>query len=94
MTTNPKTPKRQAERTEARINKMLALLAVRPRYRDELAREMSISLGTLIPLVKYARAHGWIVAQGKYYINPHNVMVADGKIVKNKMTETIFVGRK
>lgn len=88
MTTNPKTLKRQAERTETRINKMLALLAVRPLYRDELAREMSISLGTLLPLVRYARTHGWIVAQGKYYINPHNVFVADGKIVKNQL-ETV-----
>lgn len=85
MTTNPKTLKRQAERTEARINKTLALLAVKPLYRDELAREMAISLGTLIPLVRYARTQGWIVAQGKYYINPHNVFVADGKIIKNKM---------
>lgn len=82
MTTNPRTLKRQLERREVYISKMLALLADRPLYRAELARAMAVSYGTLHAIVRYARVNGWIVSQGRYYINPHNVMVADGKIIK------------
>lgn len=74
--------KKQAERREARIHKMLALLAEKPYYRNDLAREMGISYYTLYFLTSYAIEQNWIVSQGKYYLNPNTVMVAGGKVVK------------
>lgn len=87
-TQNKKTLQRQAERREARINQMLALLAVSPMYRRELASAMNISLCVLYYLVKYAREQNWIVCQGKYYLNPHTVMVAGGKVVRMMVDES------
>lgn len=66
---------------------MLALLAEKPLFRAELARGMAVSYGTLQAIVRYARMNGWIVSQGKYYINPHNVMVADGKVIRTNKIE-------
>jgi len=87
--TTQKTLKRQAERREARVSQLLALLAERPRYRDELSREMSMSYGLLQPLIKYAKEQGWIISQGKYYINPYAVLVAGGKIIRDYKMEAV-----
>lgn len=84
--TTQRTLQRQLAQRERYISQMLSLLAKEPMYRADLASAMAVSYGTLQAIVKYARVNGWIVSQGKYYINPHNVMVADGKVIrKNKM---------
>ena len=87
MTTNPKTLQRQLAQRERYVSQLLALLAERPLYRADLARAMAVSYGTLQAIVRYARINGWIVSQGKYYINPHNVMVADGKVIRTNTME-------
>jgi len=81
--TTEKTLKRRADLQEVRVTQLLSLLAKRPLYRDEICRAMGISLKTMYKLTGYARSQCWIVVQGKYYINPHTVMVADGKIVRD-----------
>lgn len=89
MTTTQKTKQRQAASMESRISQMLALLAIRPLYRDELCQAMAISTGTIQEVIKYAKAQGWIISQGKYYINPYTVIVADGKIVRDYQMEAV-----
>lgn len=89
MTTNPKTLKRQLAQRERFISQMLTLLAKGPMYRADLARAMAVSYGTLQAIVRYARINGWIVSQGKYYINPHNVFVADGKVIRTNKMEAV-----
>lgn len=74
--------RRRIERMEARINQMLTLLAEKPLYRDDLAKKMGISLFTLYYVTRYAKEQGWVVSQGKYYLNPNNIMVVGGKVIR------------
>lgn len=85
--TTQKTLQRQLAKRERFISQMLTLLAKGPMYRADLARAMSVSYGTLQAIVLYARINGWIVSQGKYYINPHNVLVVDGKVIRTNTME-------
>lgn len=87
--TNPHDIVKPTQLQEERISKILALLAERQdgMYRDELMQALGIPQPTLHYLVKYARTHGWIVCQTKYYINPHNVMVAGGKVIRLQTAE-------
>ena len=79
--------RRRIERMEARIDQMLTLLAKRPMYHDELAKEMKISLYPLYHVVRYAKDNNWIVSQGRYHLNPHTVMVAGGKVIRLQTEE-------
>lgn len=87
--TTQKTQQRQAARMEARVSKMLSLLAREPLYREDLARAMGLSEWVLKQVVRYAKDQNWIISQGRYYINPRTVFVADGQIVRDYKMEAV-----
>lgn len=73
---------RRIARMEERVTRMLELLAQKPRYRKDLESEMGISKFTLYHVVRYAKEQKWIVAQGRYYLNPHTVKVEGSKVIR------------
>jgi len=73
---------RRIARMEERVTRMLVLLAEKPRYRRDLESEMGISSFTLYHVVRYAKEQNWIVAQGRYYLNPHTVKVEGSKVIR------------
>jgi len=43
---------------------------------------MGISSFTLYHVVRYAKEQNWIVAQGRYYLNPHTVKVEGSRVIR------------
>ncbi len=73
---------RRIARMEARVTQVLALLAEKPYFKGDLEKAMGISSFTLYHVIRYAKEQNWIVSQGRYYLNPHTVYVAGGKVVR------------
>lgn len=73
---------RRIARMEERVTRMLALLAEKPYHRGDLMKAMGISSYTLLMVTRYAKEQNWIVAQGRYYLNPHTVKVEGSKVIR------------